>query len=164
MKKRKIPGKIYFLFFVVLVYATVYFFNADLVFFSLQKTLDMFIKIVPILFLTFAIMTLVNFLITPERIKKHLLDKSKVKRYFYFTLFGILVSGPPYIIFPILKDLKDKGVTNDLLAVFLYNRNVKIPFLLAMIYYFGLKFTIINSILIITFSILSGILIKKLTK
>lgn len=163
MKNKKISGKIYFLLFVVLVYATVYLFDANLFTSSLQKTLDMFIKIVPILFLTFAIMTLVNYFVTSERIKKHLLDKSIFKKYFYFVLFGIFVSGPPYIIFPMLKDLKNKGVTNDLLAIFLYNRNVKIPFLIVMIYYFGVKFTVINSVLIIIFSIFNGLLVKKFT-
>ncbi|MCK4635893.1 MAG: hypothetical protein KAT32_03440 [Candidatus Moranbacteria bacterium] len=163
MTPKKLSGKIYFLITVTLIYLVAYLFNENLFFSSLQKTLEMFLKIIPILIVTLGIMILVNLLITPERIRKHLLDKSKFKRYFYFILFGIIVSGPPYIIFPILKDLKDKGVSNDLLAVFLYNRNVKIPFLIVMIYYFGIKFTIINSFLIIIFSIFNGLLVKKFT-
>ena len=51
---------------------------------------------------------------------------------------------------------------NSLLAVLLYNRNVKIPFIPAMIYYFGLKFTVFISLYIIIFSVLNGKLIEAL--
>ncbi|MBW2540150.1 MAG: hypothetical protein JRE27_11165 [Deltaproteobacteria bacterium] len=76
----------------------------------------------------------------------------------------MLVSGPPYVLYPLLGELKKRGMTNSLLAVFLYNRNVKIPFIPAMIYYFGLKFTIILSVYIIIFSIMNGKIMEALTK
>lgn len=124
----------------------------------------MFIKIVPILLVVFMIMILVNIYFTKKRIGKYLGAESGIKGWIYATISGILVSGPPYILFPLLGELKKQGMRNSLLAVFLYNRNVKIPFLPVMIYYFGFSFTIILSLYIVIFSILNGKIIGLLTK
>ncbi|MFH1428104.1 MAG: permease [Patescibacteria group bacterium] len=124
----------------------------------------MFIKIVPILLVVFIIMILVNIYFTKERIGKYLGEKSGIRGWVYAIISGILVSGPPYVLFPLLGEFKKQGMKNSLLAVFLYNRNVKIPFLPVMIYYFGLGFTLILSLYIIIFSILNGKIIKLLIK
>ncbi|MCD4693857.1 hypothetical protein K8R62_00675, partial [bacterium] len=77
---------------------------------------------------------------------------------------GVLISGPPYVLFPLLGDLKKKGMSNSLIAVLLYNRNVKITFIPVMIYYFGLEFTVIISILIILFSVPNAWLVAHLSQ
>jgi uncharacterized membrane protein YraQ (UPF0718 family) len=95
---------------------------------------------------------------------KYLGQEAGLKGWLLAIIGGILVSGPPYILFPLLKDLKKKGMSNALLAVFLYNRNVKIPFFPVMIYYFGLTYTVIISFYIIIFSIFNGLLINFFLK
>jgi len=59
-----------------------------------------------------------------------------------------------------LGELKKHGARNGLIAAMLYNRNVKIYFLPAIIYYFNLRYAVILSIYIILFSILNGILLE----
>jgi hypothetical protein len=61
-----------------------------------------------------------------------------------------------------LAEFRRHGVRPALLAVFLYNRNVKIPFLPVMVYYFGLRYTVVVSGLIIIFSLLNGLLLERL--
>lgn len=45
-----------------------------------------------------------------------------------------------------LGHLKRQGARNALLATMLYNRNVKIYFLPAIVYYFGIRYAVVPSI------------------
>lgn len=158
-KIKKIPGRFRFLFVVFFVYSIIFFFNQSLFSQGIEKTYLMMIKIVPLLLFVLLVMILMNMYIDSSKIKKHLGEDSGVRGWIYAIVLGILIAGPPYILYPMLKDLKKSGMKNSLLAVFLYNRNVKIAFVPVMIYYFGLAFTIIISVAIVVFSILNGLLI-----
>lgn len=149
---------------VLLIYIIVGVFDFSIAQTAIVNFFFMFIKIVPILLVVFMVMTLVNIYFTKKRMRKYLGAESGIKGWVYATISGIFVSGPPYILFPLLGELKKQGMRNSLLAVFLYNRNVKIPFLPVMIYYFGFGFTIILSLYIVIFSILNGKIIGLLTK
>jgi len=76
---------------------------------------------------------------------------------------GIISSGPIYMWYPLLGDLKEKGMKNSFIAAFLYNRAIKIPLIPMMVYYFGWSFTITLSIYMLLFSIVNGLLVEKLT-
>ncbi len=164
LKKNKISGGVKFLMIVLVIYSIVALLNFSIAKDAFFDFLLMFIKIVPLLCFVFIIMIFVNLYFTKDRTKKYLGARSGIRGWIYAMISGILVSGPPYILFPLLGELKKQGMKNSLLAVFLYNRNVKIPFLPAMIYYFGFGFTVISSFYIIIFSILNGKIIELLVK
>ncbi|WP_157862467.1 hypothetical protein [Nitrosococcus halophilus] len=50
----------------------------------------------------------------------------------------------------------------SLAAVFLYSRAVKLPLLPLMIYYFGTAYTLVLCLYLLGFSIMSGVLMRKL--
>jgi uncharacterized membrane protein YraQ (UPF0718 family) len=150
-----------FFFVVILIYIILAFFNFELFHEALNRFLDIVKKILPLLAVVFFAMFLTGKFLTEDFVKKHLGNESGVKAYFYTIVAGILISGPPYALFPLLKGLQEKGMSDRLIAVLLYNRNIKIQFIPALIYYFGLAFTIIISFYIIIFSILSGVLIER---
>ncbi len=158
-KKQKLSGGTKFLLAILALYAIAALFNFQFVFESFLGFLRMLVRITPILIVVFFIMAGVNFYFTPPKVKKYLGHGSGFKGWLYAVISGILVSGPPYILFPLLGELKERGMKNSLLAVFLYNRNVKIPFLPVMVFYFGLSFTVAVSVFIIFFSILNGLLL-----
>jgi len=68
------------------------------------------IGIIPVLLLTFLIVFIINYFIKPEIIKKHLGNSSGIKGWLYVLLGSIFISGPPFTIFPILKELKGHGM------------------------------------------------------
>jgi len=160
----KISGSVKFLIIVLIIYSATALLNFSITEKAFLNFLQMFIKIVPILTIIFATMILVNLYFTKDRIRKYLGAKSGIKGWLYAIISGILFSGPPYVFFPLLGELKKGGMKNSLLAVFLYNRNVKIPFLPVTIYYFGLSFTVVLSLYIVIFSILNGKIIGWLVK
>lgn len=130
---------------------------------ALFSALVLFVKIFPILILVFLINLAINALVKPGTLQKHMGQDSGLLGYFYAVLSGILIGGPPYLLFPLLADFQKSGVRNAYLATFLFNRNVKIPYIPVMIYYFGLVYTVIISILLIIFSVLNGIIVEKLS-
>jgi len=71
--------------------------------------------------------------------------------------------GPVYAWYPMLRELRQKGMRNGLIAAFLYSRAVKLPLLPLMIHYFGVAYAVVLSLYLIAFSILSGIVIERLT-
>ncbi|PLX26556.1 hypothetical protein C0583_07070 [Candidatus Parcubacteria bacterium] len=156
------PFRIKFLVFVIVLYLIAMVLDFDYTLEAFVNTFVLFVKIIPILIFVFVLNFLVNQYLKIETIKKHIGEKNKFLQYFYAALFGIFISGAPYLLYPMLGDLKRKGVRDDFIAVMLFNRNVKIPFIPVMIYYFGLAYTVIISILIIAFSVLNGLLVSIL--
>jgi uncharacterized membrane protein YraQ (UPF0718 family) len=161
---KKTSAGVKFLFGVIAVYVVAAFFDFELFLTGLKQTGLMFWRLIPILLLVLGIMFAINKFVKTDRIKKHLGEESGWKGWVWAMITGILISGPPYILFPLLQELKEKGMKNSLIAVFLYNRNVKIPFFPVMVYYFGLAFTIIISVYIIVFSVFSGWLMYHLCR
>lgn len=162
--KKKLSGGIKLLIAVVLVYIFLYLFAKFYAVEAIIGSLAMLARILPIVVLVFFISFGVNLFLKPQKIKKHFGHDSGIKGWLYAVIAGILVSGPPYILYPMLGDLQKSGMRNTLIAVFLYNRNVKIPFIPVMIFYFGLAFTLVISFYIIIFSILSGWLVGHYTE
>ena len=63
------------------------------------------------------------------------------------ALAGIISTGPIYVWYPMLKDLREKGAKHFLIAVFLVNRAVK-PFLLPVIIsFFGWIYALVLTVL-----------------
>ena len=160
----KLAGRWKFLLLMFGAYLLTAGFDPGLVRTALHGFLGMFLKVLPILGVVFVALWLVNLLLNPERIRRHLGRESGLKGWLYAVAGGILISGPPYVLYPMLGEFRRYGARAALLAVFLYNRNVKIPFLPVMAYYFGLRYTVIVSALIILFSLLNGLLIGWLVE
>ena len=161
-KKPRLAGRWKFLLLVITLYLLTGWLDPDLAKTALLGFVGMLRKVLPILAMVFVILLLINLLLKPEQIKDHLGQDAGPKAWFYAVIGGILISGPPFILYPMLAEFKKHGARNDLIAVFLYNRNVKIPFLPVMAYYFGLRYTVIVSLLIILFSLLNGFILGRL--
>lgn len=156
----RISGRFSFLFVILVCYAVCGLVEPTLTGNALLYFLSMLRKVIPILAMVFVTMILVNTFLDPRRIQQHLGTESGVRGWFYAVLAGIVISGPPFVLYPMLGDLQRHGARNALLATMLYNRNVKIQFLPAMVYYFGLHYTVILSVYIIVFSLLNGKLLE----
>ena len=119
-------------------------------------------KIVPVLVFVFALTFLSNLFLDPKKINKLVGEGAGIKGWIMSIAGGILSTGPIYMWYPLLGDLKKKGMRDGFIAAFLYNRAVKIPMLPMMIYYFGLSFTAILTGYMILFSVINGIFVEKL--
>jgi len=121
-------------------------------------------KIIPILVLVFAIMFLSNLFFNPQKMSKLVGESAGIRGWILSIAGGILSMGPIYMWYPLLSDLKEKGMRNGFAVAFLYNRAVKISLLPMMIYYFGLKFTVVLTFYMVLFSVINGVFVEKLLR
>jgi uncharacterized membrane protein YraQ (UPF0718 family) len=162
LKKLKISGAWLYLIciliaYIVLLLADLSSFNSSINFFF-----NILVKIIPIIILVFVLMALTNYLVTPKFIKKHIMEKGKLRKWIFAIITGIISTGSIYMWYPLLADLRAKGISNGLIACFLYNRAIKIPFLPLLILYFNWAFVIVLTIIMIFASVIQGIIINKI--
>ena len=160
-KLKHLPGTWYFLSIVILIYILLSIFDQELYLNSLNFFNQIILKVIPIFILVFVLMTLSNYFITPKFVIKHLKDRG-LKKWFFVIVGGILSTGPIYMWYPLLADLKNKGLNYGLIACFLYNRAIKIPLIPLAIIYFSWQYILILLIVMIFASIIQGILLNKL--
>lgn len=140
------------------LYGVLFFSNPDMFARSWDFFLGSLKQILPVLGFVFVLMVVVNRYVTKEFVLKHLRGKGGLV-WLYFIVGGIVSTGPPYMWYPLLEQLKKNGVTNPQMACFLYNRAIKPAWLPVMVGYFGLKFVIVTTVLMILLSLLQAFII-----
>ncbi|MCD6367451.1 MAG: hypothetical protein J7L45_00015 [Candidatus Aenigmarchaeota archaeon] len=152
----------YFLATVIFTYVIVGVWNPATVLTSLHFSIGVLKNIIPVFILVFSMMACVNYYVTPEMAAKYLGKSSGIKRWIVSVVGGIISTGPIYMWYPMLRELKKKGVSYGFIATFLYNRAVKIPLMPLLIYYFGIKFTVVLTFVMIFVSLIEGFIFEKL--
>ncbi len=151
----------HFLILMVLIYAALFFFRPHIFFSSFNFFTKLFIKILPIFIFVFVLMVAVNRYMSNDFIIKHMRG-NKIKSWFFVIIGGILSTGPMYIWYPLLKDLRNNGINNGEIACFLYNRSIKPAYLPLIILYFGLKYAAILTFVMIAVSLLQAFIMEKM--
>lgn len=135
---------------------------------SVARALPFFLstlnKIWPVLVLVFSFLFFFNLFITPKLVKEWLGHASRMRGWIIAILGGILSSGPIYLWYPLLAELREHGMRTALAATFLYNRAVKPALLPLLIFYFGWSFTIILTVYMILFSLLQGVVVERVVE
>ena len=160
-KLKQISGVGYFLIGMLIVYLFLFLIKPNLFSTSMNFFYDIILKIIPVFILVFILMAITNYFITPRFVIKHLKEKG-IKKWFFVIVGGILSTGPIYMWYPLLADLKNKGLDYGLIACFLYNRAIKIPLLPLAVIYFSWQYILVLSFVMIFASVVQGIIINKL--
>lgn len=122
------------------------------------------LKMLPILALVFVLMAAIGYFLNAKNLALHTKGKKGLKTWGIAILGGIVSSGPSYMWYPLLAEIRKKGASNGFLACFLYSRAIKIPLIPLMITYFGMLYVIILTIVMILISVVQGILIDFMIK
>lgn len=144
------------------LYIVLYFFNADKTVASLFASLNVLKMIVPLLLIVFFLMALLNTFINQKSIAKHLGEDSGAKGWFIALFGGILSTGPGYIWYPMLQELRNKGALDGLIVAFIYARAIKLTWLPLMLSYFGISFTIVLSFYTVLGAWVQGVIANRL--
>ena len=151
-----------FLGIVILGYVIVAFVRFSTTVSALHIAISLLAKILPVMGYVFVLMVLINLFISPETVIRYVGKTSGSKRWMAAIVGGIISTGPIYLWYALLKELINKGMSKGVVAAFLYSRAIK-PFLLPlMVYYFGWKYTLILTVVMIFISLLQGLLVEKL--
>ena len=160
-KLKRLPGSWYFLICVIFIYLMFSIFNYEVYLSSLDFFSQIIYKIIPIFVLVFVLMSLSNYFITPGFVMKHLGEKG-FKKWFYVIVGGILSTGPIYMWYPLLADLRSRGLSYGLVACFLYNRAIKIPLLPLAVLYFSWQYILVLCFVMVFMSVVQGLVLNKL--
>jgi len=153
-----------FLFLAVTGYVILGIFDFVLLRDVLYVLIRLMVRIAPILLIVFVVMFLTNLFFENKGISRFLGKGSGLRGWMVAMAGGIVSSGPIYMWYPLLSDLKEKGMKDSLIAAFLYNRAIKIPLLPMMVHYFGWDFTLALSITMVLFSVVNGVIVQRLTQ
>ncbi|OYT54426.1 MAG: permease [Candidatus Altiarchaeales archaeon ex4484_2] len=134
---------------------------------KLQETIGYFTMLVanitPILLLVFGLMFLSNLFLEQKRITRYIGGESGLRGWFIAIMGGVISTGPVYMWYPLLRDLRDKGMRISLLTAFIYSRSIKIPVFPVMLMCFGLTFTLLITIYTLFFSVINGLVMEFLS-
>ena len=161
---KKIGAHWLFLIAVILLYLILGLWDLQITVAALKVFLDLLKKVLPVLGIVFALIFLSNLLLNPKIVSRYLGRGAKSSAWPVAVVAGILSMGPIYLWYPLLGELKAKGMRDALIAAFLYNRAVKIPLLPVMIYYFGLRVVVILTVFMILFSIANGLIVERVVR
>ncbi len=140
----------------ILIYALLFILYKEKIKNSFNYGLQVLWNMLPIFVFIIILMWITNLFVNKKTVSKYLGKESGYKGLAVAIIGGIISHGAIYVWYPFLKELKDKGMKSSLIAVFLYNRAVKIPLLPVLIYYFGLDFTAVLIVFTIIASIIEG--------
>ncbi len=162
LAREKIGFNWLFCFTSILLFAIIYLIKPELGLRSWQYFTNLIFKILPVLLFVFVLLFISHLLIQPKHITKYLGHKLSLISWLIAIIGGIISSGPIYMWYPMLADLKEKGMKNSLIVTFIYARAIKIPLMPMLIYYFGWLYVLILTIYLIIFSVINGLIVDKL--
>lgn len=156
-----IPESWRFLILVFIIYLIILIFNYELFVSSVIYCGTILGGVLQAFVIVFILMVLSDYFITPQFITKYL-DKNILVKWSMVVMGGIISSGPIYMWYPLLGDLRGKVLNDGMVACFLYNRAIKIPLLPMALIYFSWRYLLILGVVMIFASIFQGILINNL--
>ena len=145
----------------VVVYIFVFFFNNDIFYAGLKSFWALFVQVAPIILLVFVLIFITSYFLNEDNVSKLFGEKTGWRSWALAIILGIISAGPIYAWYPLLADLRDKGMENSYVSVFLYNRAIKPQLLPIMIYYFGLVFVVVLTVYMVVASIINGYIVNK---
>ena len=171
VSNKKIAGKpeqkfkgFLFLGIVVLLYLILFFVDSQKTKESLQYFAKNSLKVLPIFLLVIFLTALINFYFPKEKITKILQGKSRFKSYIYSLIAGIFSHGPVFVWYPLLNELRQKGVSKGALVSFFYGRSVKLTLIPIMIGFFGQIYTLLFMVFIAVAALIQGVLYDFIDK
>lgn len=159
--RRSVSASWYYVVAVFLVYCGMYLFVPERFAAAFGLFLQILLKMIPVFVFVFALMVLSNYYVSSEFILKHF-ERKGARRWLYAIIGGMLATGPAYVWYPLVADLRKKGLAGGLAACFLYNWAVKLPLLPVAFYYFGISFMILLMAVMIIMSVVQGIILNTI--
>jgi len=122
MKKTNVLNSRNFIYLTVFIYLLILSFEPTIVVASILEFTRIFVQVIPPIALAFLFMFIINIILNSKDCARHIIDRKGVWPWVIAVFTGILSSGPAYMWYALLADLRGKGVSNSLIATFLYTR------------------------------------------
>lgn len=129
---------------------------------ALDRSLGILRRILPVLVVVTGLLGASHVLLSPESVASAVGEAAGPRGYLVAAVGGILSHGPVYAWYPLLRDLRNAGMREGLIAVFLYNRAVKLPLIPLFLVYFELRYGVVLLCVMAAASVLQGLVVDRL--
>ncbi len=131
---------------------------------ALSTSARTFLGVLPIIVAVFAALGLFNVWVDKKKIAERLGEGSGFGTLVLASLFGTILVGPVYVVFPLLKAVREHGARWAIVGALLTAWAVKIPMIPLEIGFLGVKFSLARSVLVMVSAIPLGLLLEYLMK
>lgn len=137
-------------------YGVAYAWRPDVAAVAVERFADLALRIAPAFAVVYVLMLLAELVLDRRRIARHLGRASGARGWAMTLAAGVLSVGPMYAWFPLLADLRARGMSPALIGGFLYSRAVKLPLLPLLIQYFGPAYATLLTVSILLGAVANG--------
>jgi uncharacterized membrane protein YraQ (UPF0718 family) len=150
--------------FVAALYAWAFIASPDRAVTAVMKSATTFLGVLPIIAAVFAALGLFGVWVDKKKIAGRLGEGSGFGTLVIASVFGTVLVGPVYVIFPLLKAVREHGARWSIIGAVLTAWAVKIPMIPLEIGFLGVRFSLARSVLVILTAIPLGLLLEYLMK
>lgn len=127
---------------------------------ALQAGLQTFLSVLPILTAVFGAIGLFNVLVDRKKVADALGESGGIKAIVLASLAGTILVGPVYVVFPLMKTVREHGARWAVVGAVLAAWAVKIPMVPMEIGMLGLKFSVARVVLVAVAAVPIGLLLE----
>lgn len=143
------------------LYLLVFLFDAGQAGAALDRSFGILRRILPVLVVVTGLLGVSHAFLSPASVASAVGEAAGPRGYLVATVGGILSHGPVYAWYPLLRDLQEAGMREGLIAVFLYNRAVKLPLIPLFLVYFELRYGIVLLFVMAAASVIQGLVVDQ---
>jgi uncharacterized membrane protein YraQ (UPF0718 family) len=163
VEKKHFPGYL-FLVLVLIIYLVLLFQHPSLVWVSLRSSCSIIIKASTTFIFIFISLFLSHLLLRPEFLLKRINGKAKIAEWAIAIVSGLLFMGAMFMSFPLMARLKEKKVGLGFIAIFLACKPINLALIPTFMLFFGVKYVLIITILMIVFAFIQGVIFDYFEK
>lgn len=119
---------------------------------------DTFAKVIKIAVAVFVVIGLIQVWLTPQQVSRVLGKQAGWKGLLLASSVPMLVGGSLFMIFPLMKTLREKGARIAAVLAFVSAWSGKAPLLPLEIEFLGWRFAVLRIVLVVPFAIACGVL------
>jgi len=157
-------GRLCFLIFVVALYTALYVAAPQKTIAAIQMAGGIGFKLIMPLCIVVFMMMVFNVWLTPGHITRAIEKCSGYKAGLYAMGAGVISMGPVYAWYPLLKNLRDKGLGNGLIAIFMGGRAIKPAYMPLLASVFGWQYVALLTLFTIAGTLAAGFLVGLVVK
>ncbi len=131
---------------------------------ALKEGTILFLKMLPLFLCVTLFSSFLAMFISKDIIRKYMGKESGIRGVIFGALFGTVIVGPLWVLFPMFQTFLEKGAGIAIVGAMIGAFAIKTPWLPYAAGFLGWPFVLISFGLILIYSVIEGILMEKILK
>ncbi len=131
---------------------------------ALKEGIMLFLKMLPLFICVTLFSAFLAMFVSKDVIRKYMGEESGLKGIVFGALFGTIIVGPLWVLFPMFQTFLEKGAGIAIIGAMIGAFAIKTPWLPYAAGFLGWPFVLVSFGLILVYSVIEGILMEKILK